>query len=71
MKDLKVGESGIVLAFTNAEYACKLLTIGLMPQTKITLLRKSPLGGAYYIKMDRQLIAVRAKEAVSIEVEII
>ena len=69
VNDLNKGESGYVKSFNNLDCACKLLTLGLLPKSKITLVRKSPLGDAYYLKLDSHQIAVRLSEANSIILE--
>lgn len=65
--DLKVGESGYVKSFGDIKCACKLLTLGLLPSTKVMVLRKSLFGQTYYIKMDKQYLALRKTEAATIE----
>lgn len=67
--DLKKGESGYVKSFRDAGYACKLLTLGMVPLSKVTLVRKSPFGGSLYIKMNKQYIAIRRSEAEAILLE--
>ena len=67
--DLKVGETGFVKSFDNLDYACKLLTLGILPKSKITLVRKSPLGDALYLQMDGQKIAIRNSEGSAILLE--
>ncbi len=64
--DLKIGESAKVEKFANDNLSCKLLTMGILPDTKITLVRKAPFGGAYYLKLNGNNIAVRENEAASI-----
>jgi len=64
--DLKKGETAIVKQFDNESLSCKLLTMGVLPDAKITLVRKAPFGGAYYLKLNGLNIAVRRNEAASI-----
>lgn len=64
--DLKVGEVGYVKSFGNLDCACKLLTLGLLPQSKVTLVRRSPLGDALYLQLDGHKIAIRNTEGSSI-----
>ena len=67
--NLKKGESGFVESFENMDFACKLLTLGLLPKSKVTLMRKSPMGDALYLKLNNHQIAVRVSEAKSIILE--
>lgn len=61
--DLNPGEEGIVNSFSEASLACSLLTFGLLPETKIKMVRKSPLGNAICIKLGDYLLAVRKTQA--------
>jgi Fe2+ transport system protein FeoA len=64
--DLRKGESGRIIDFIDMEMASRLLTLGLLPNTRITYVRKSPFGGAHYIKVNGHSIALREKEASTI-----
>lgn len=61
--DLKPGEEGIVHKFNEASLACNLLTLGVLPETKIKLVRKSPMGNAVCLKLGDYLLAVRKTQA--------
>lgn len=61
--DLNIGEEGIIKDFEEASVACKLLTIGLVPDTRISLIRKAPFGGAVCLKLGQTFVAVRNSEA--------
>lgn len=67
--DLKIGQSGYITSFANNKHACKLLSLGLLPKSKVRVLRYSPLGDALYLKIDHQLVAVRKMEAAAILIE--
>lgn len=67
--DLKIGEVGFVKSFDNLDCACKLLTLGLLPKSKVTVVRKSPLGDALYLQLDGHKIAIRNNEGASILIE--
>jgi ferrous iron transport protein A len=68
--DLRPYESAKAISFTDNELACKLTSMGLLPGTKIQMVRQSPLGDAVYIKIDDGLrIALRKEEAASIRIE--
>ena len=63
---MKKGEIAIVERFIDDALSCKLLTLGILPDAKIRLVRKAPFGGAYYLKLNGHNIAVRENEAASI-----
>jgi ferrous iron transport protein A len=67
--DLKKGETGRVVDYLDKELASRLLTLGLLPETKVMYIRKAPFGGAHYIKFNGHAIALRENEALSIIIE--
>jgi ferrous iron transport protein A len=69
--DLKKGEVGIIKQFSDFDATCKLLTMGLVPNARVTVVRKSPFGGALYIKLENHMIGMRKVEAASVEIEIV
>jgi ferrous iron transport protein A len=60
---LKDGEDAIIKEFTNGYIACKLMAMGLLSGTSVIMVRKSPFGGAYYIKSNDHVIGLRNNEA--------
>jgi ferrous iron transport protein A len=69
--DLKIGEVGVVKQFSDFEATCKLLTMGLVPNARVSLVRKAPFGGALYIKLEDHMLGMRKIEAASVEIEIV
>lgn len=67
--DLKIGETGFVKSFDDLDCACKLLTIGILPKSRVTVVRKSPFGDALYLQLDGQKIAIRNSEGLAIILE--
>ena len=65
----KVGQSGTIERFTNESLAGKLLDIGVRPGSRLRVVRKSPFGGSWYVKIDRQCLALRKKELACIMVK--
>ncbi|MDG2449141.1 MAG: FeoA family protein [Saprospiraceae bacterium] len=61
--DLKPGEEGTVQKFNESSLACNLLTLGVLPETKIKMVRKSPMGNAVCLKLGDYLLAVRKSQA--------
>ena len=68
--DLKINESAKALAIADAELACKLTAMGVLPGALIEMVRHSPFGHAYYIKVDGIRFALREEEAASILIEV-
>lgn len=48
--------------FTDEGIASKLMAMGVLPGSQIALVRKAPMGGGWYIKVDNKIIALREKE---------
>jgi ferrous iron transport protein A len=67
--DLKAGESAKIVVLDEGGYTCKLLNLGLIPNTLVTMVRTAPFGGAYYIKLGDHQLAVRIEEAKTITLE--
>ncbi|HQG38398.1 MAG TPA: FeoA family protein [Chitinophagales bacterium] len=63
---LKEGESAVIGEFSNYHIASKLMAMGLLPGSSISLQRSAPFGGAYYIKANNHYVALRSEEAKSV-----
>lgn len=61
-KPLTSSSKKIISHFTNDQVAGKLMSMGVLPGSQIELVRKAPLGGGWYVRVDRQIIALRKKE---------
>lgn len=68
--DLRPGDQATVTAVT-AEGAIRqrLLDMGILPKTKLTVARIAPGGGPIWIKLSDSQFALRAQEARSVSVE--
>ncbi|MCU0346775.1 MAG: ferrous iron transport protein A [Saprospiraceae bacterium] len=60
---LKEGISGRISHFTDDHVAGKLMTMGVMPGSRVRVVRVAPLNGGYYLKVDGMSIVVRSNEA--------
>lgn len=67
--DLKTNRTGTITSFTDEQLATKLLDIGVKPGSRLRLIRKSPFGGSWYVKVDRQCVALRREELACIIVQ--
>lgn len=68
--DLKVNESARTISFSDQALACKLTAMGLVPGTRVEMVRKSPFGSAYYLKVDGVRMALREEEALNVLLDI-
>jgi len=64
--DLRIGEQGVIKDLKEESMACTLLTLGITPETTVSLIRKSPLGASLCLKIGETYVAIRKKEAQSI-----
>jgi Fe2+ transport system protein FeoA len=69
LSELKSNESALTLSFSDPALAGKLTAMGLLPGTRIEMVRPAPFGKAYYIKADGVRMALREEEAASILLE--
>lgn len=63
---VELKRKGIISHFSNELIAAKMMAMGVLPGSKIEFIRKSPFGGACYLKIDHQYMAVRIQEAACI-----
>lgn len=68
--DLKLHENARAIAFSSPELACKLTSMGVLPGANIQVIRSSPFGNTFYIKVDGVRLALREAEAANILVEV-
>lgn len=63
------GEIGVIFEFLDSGVATKLLSMGVLPGSKIEVRRFAPWGGGMIIKVDELVIAVRKDEAETIAIK--
>ena len=61
--DLNPGEEGIIKDYKDTALACSLIIFGVLPDTPVKLVRKSPLGSAVCLKLGEYFLAVRKQQA--------
>lgn len=67
---LKVGSSAIISAVGgNGALRCRLLDMGLIPHTRVTLQKVAPMGDPIEIQVRGYELTLRVEEARKIEVE--
>lgn len=69
LSHIPIGESAIVLGFSDEEISLKLIELGCIPGTKITMVRKAPLGDPLAFACSGSLISLRIQEATTVQVD--
>ena len=70
LDQLKVGSSAIISAGGgNGALRCRLLDMGLIPHTRVTLQKVAPMGDPIEIQVRGYELTLRVEEARKIEVE--
>ena len=67
---LREGNSGKVVKFTDDLIASKLISMGVLPGSLIQVVKIAPFNGGFYLKVDGNNMAVRTNEAANIVVEL-
>jgi ferrous iron transport protein A len=67
--DLHIGESGLVISFNDPEMSLKLLEMGCLPGSLVTLCGIAPLGCPYDISVAGYHLSLRKEEAATILLE--
>jgi ferrous iron transport protein A len=60
------GEEGRIASFANAQIGSKLMAMGLLPGSRVMVVRRAPLGGGWYVKANGFFLALRDEEASSV-----
>lgn len=73
LSSLKSGQSGQIISFNNlsTDVRKRLMIMGLLPHTEVTLIRRAPMGDPLQLEVRGVSIAVRESIAASIEVEVV
>ncbi len=66
---LKEGRICRIAHFTDEVIAGKLMSMGVLPGSKVRVVRIAPFNGGYYLQVDGSNMVLRTKEAESIVVE--
>ena len=67
---LPVGSSGVITAVGgDGALRCRLLDMGLIPRTRVTLQKTAPMGDPIEIRVRGYELTLRVEEAKKIEVE--
>lgn len=66
LSSMPTGVSGVVSHFGDQQLAGRLMAMGVLPGSRVEVLRSAPFGGGFYVKADNLLLALRSEEAQSI-----
>ena len=70
LNELKVGQSGTISAVGgDGALRCRLLDMGLIPRTKVTLQKVAPMGDPIEIRVRGYELTLRIEDAKKIEIE--
>ena len=70
LNELKTGSSGIITAVGgDGPLRCRLLDMGLIPHTRVTLQKVAPMGDPSEIRVRGYELTLRVEEAQKIEVK--
>ena len=70
LNELKVGQSGTISAVGgDGALRCRLLDMGLIPRTKVTLQKVAPMGDPIEIRVRGYELTLRVEDAQKITVE--
>lgn len=67
LTELPLGESASLRGFTDQRLAARLLSMGVLPGTRIEVLRQT-IGGTFYVRFDQTTLALRKNEAACMQV---
>ncbi len=72
LNDLQPGQSANIVSLANLspDIRKKLMIMGMLPNTCVTLIRKAPLGDPLQIHVRGVSLAVRSKVAAEISIEV-
>lgn len=69
LKDGKVGMELKIVSLENSDLKTRLMTMGLIPGTKVTVLRSAPFGDPMALRIRSYNLALRRADAEKITVE--
>lgn len=70
LDELKIGSSAVITAVGgDGALRCRLLDMGLIPHTRVTLQKVAPMGDPIEIRVRSYELTLRVEEAKKIEVE--
>lgn len=68
LSELPIKKKAKIKSYHDDSIACRMLSMGLLPDSEVSVIRYSPLGDALYLKFENTLAAIRRVEAKEISV---
>ena len=69
LDQLSIGASAVITAGGDGALRCRLLDMGLIPRTRVTLQKVAPMGDPIEIRVRGYELTLRVEEAKKIEVD--
>lgn len=70
LNDLKIGKTGVITKVGGeGSLRCRLLDMGLIPHTKVTLIKRAPMGDPIEIRIRGYELTIRIDDANKIDIE--
>jgi Fe2+ transport system protein FeoA len=69
LDDLSPGQQGTVTGFTSDDPPSRILEMGLLPGTSVTVVRLAPMGDPIDLKVRGYHLSIRRQEARQIEID--
>ncbi|GAB5522597.1 MAG: FeoA family protein [Roseivirga sp.] len=69
LSDLKINQKGTISGFTDETLAVKLMEMGCLPGTEVSVALIAPLGDPMAISVSGYQLSLRKEEALSITIE--
>ncbi|MCB9283308.1 MAG: ferrous iron transport protein A [Lewinellaceae bacterium] len=66
MTELKENEEGILHRYEDERLAVKLMAMGVLPGSRLRVIRKNAFGNTLYVRVDQMHLAIRKTEAACI-----
>jgi ferrous iron transport protein A len=63
LADMNLEEEGILAHFEDERLAVKLMAMGVLPGSRVRLIRKDISGKTFYVRVDQMRLAIRKTEA--------
>lgn len=70
LDQLASGQKATVIQFHIKEIGIRMMSLGILPNSTIEVVRKSPLNDALYIKSGNMALALRRDEAKQIKIKL-
>lgn len=69
LADMKEEEEGTLVRFDDERLAVKLMAMGVLPGSRLKVIRRNGFGKTFYVRVDQMHLAIRKTEAECIELK--